>query len=403
VGLLKALFGAPNPPARPYLDQGLALTKKLIGLLGLSDWASDTPQYTPEEMRAIDQGLRTAQRTADQVNDARLRSEIIDPMRRIEGAEALHDLAGRHWGISSECPDDWRERISTYLKAWAMQLDPDVLLDMSVLLAIAGCRGEAITAAQIVANHFPSYAPRYFGGTADQNLVAQIVASARETVLEISNLPTPNPILTKPQPSPVEQRGSARPHVASTSSIGIISPDPALAAGGVAELIGQTFSAANFCDFVAGQKFSSDWTIDDGLAVWHFFGTLVVDVAVWTTVDPPERCCEIIDRSHRHLSRQWRMSDKVLARFNAIRQDTTAIALDGYTTCKTDADLRIYFSRCVNRIFGSELPFKGLTVDLILNGQQPKTLDAALGADFGALFTQAIASAKELIRDSVAL
>jgi hypothetical protein len=167
-----------KPPARPYVDEGVALTKKLIGVLHLSDWQTGVPDYTELEMRAMHRALRSFPKNADQ---------------RMSASRALHGLAGRGWEVSDDCPDDWKVRVSTYLKAWAMQLDPLVLLDMSRMLALAGYRDEARDAAAIVATGFPTYAPRFFAGAADPQRVEAITRSAREIMQEINGQRAPEP------------------------------------------------------------------------------------------------------------------------------------------------------------------------------------------------------------------
>lgn len=195
MALLKAIFGSPKPPARPYADEGLKLTKRLIGLLDLSDWATGTPVYTEQEARAIDRELRDFQRMADLeaqktgYKEMLFHPKIVDSMQRSFGTEALCRPAGPvmgHWELDEDCPSDWRTRVSTYLKAWAMNLDPNALLEMAQLLALAGYRNEAKQSAAIVAAWFPGYAPRFFGGVNNPETVAGITARAREIMEEIS-------------------------------------------------------------------------------------------------------------------------------------------------------------------------------------------------------------------------
>lgn len=196
MGLLKVLFGSAKPPARPYVDEGLRFTKELIEQFNLTDWASGTPQYSEQEAAAIDQELANFQRMADgearkQGHDQMLfHPEAIGRMQRTFGSEALLRLAGPPfdivWDLDGDCPEDWRMRVSTYLKAWAMNLDPDALLGMAPLLALAGYKTEGEKAAGIVAAWFPSYAPRFFAGAADPKLVQRITERARELVSDIS-------------------------------------------------------------------------------------------------------------------------------------------------------------------------------------------------------------------------
>lgn len=199
MGFLKKLFGPPKPPSRPYVDQGLALTKRLIGLLNLSDWATGVPDYTDQEARAIDRELRRFQSIADQSaqrdgsREMRFHPEFIPPMQRRLGADALRRLVGPEldvgWELDDDyCPIDWKSRVSTYLKAWAMNLDPSALMEMAQLLALAGYQSEARQAAGIVAACFPSYAPRFFAGAQSPELVEGITEQARGIMTDISNM-----------------------------------------------------------------------------------------------------------------------------------------------------------------------------------------------------------------------
>jgi hypothetical protein len=198
VGILRALFGPAKPLARPYVDEGLALTKTLIEECDLSDWASGTPELTQDEARALDRGLNSFQALADaearKAGNAKMmfHPEAIEPMQRTLGADALRSLAGEGWtmgfgwDLEGPCPEDWQARVSTYLKAWAMNLDPDALVEMAQLLALAGYNSEAREAARIVADRFASYAPRFFAGSNNPRLVNGITERAREVMSEIS-------------------------------------------------------------------------------------------------------------------------------------------------------------------------------------------------------------------------
>jgi hypothetical protein len=71
------LFGRPQPPEKPYVDKGLLLTKELTSLLNLSDWVSGLPDFTEEEVKAMDREI------------ASFPVQIDEPMRRTLGAQAL--------------------------------------------------------------------------------------------------------------------------------------------------------------------------------------------------------------------------------------------------------------------------------------------------------------------------
>jgi hypothetical protein len=68
-------------------------------------------------------------------------------------AEALKKLAGCSWiygyAEGSYRREQWRDRVSTYLKAWICELDPRVLSDMSVVLSDLGYKDYARKALEV--------------------------------------------------------------------------------------------------------------------------------------------------------------------------------------------------------------------------------------------------------------
>jgi hypothetical protein len=166
----------------------------------------------------------------------------------------------------------------------------------------------------------------------------------------------------------------------------------------IAKLIGQTFSSSRYIELFGSQSFSDDWTVQEGLAVWYFFGTMALDAAVYTTINSGAN--GFAGMCDKFLSKQWRMPETVLDKFNDVRQGTAEAAFNAFMNCKSDADYCIYFSRCVNRILGCELPFEGMTVDLILKGYRPKTLDAVLDGSFSLVFMEATSAVKKLMEQS---
>jgi|SRR6185437_10051001 len=166
----------------------------------------------------------------------------------------------------------------------------------------------------------------------------------------------------------------------------------------VADLIGLAFASNRYIDLFGDQQFSEDWTLQDGLAVWYCFGSVALDVAVFGAIDSQERSRRFRNMCDKLLSKQWRMSESVLSRFNSYMAANGEAAFFAFTDCQSGSEFSIYASRCVNRIMGADLPFKGLSVDLILNGYQPKSLDPILAVDFFTVFKGAIIEAKKLIR-----
>lgn len=150
------------------MDEGFKLTKKLILLLHLSDWETGSPVYTKQEASVVDGEWRDFQRMLNA--EVRQRGKHAPEFLEIQqtfGSESLRRLAGPSlgWEHDGDCPEDWKARISTYLKAWAMNQDPDALIEMAQLLGLAGYKAEARQCAAIVARWFPGYAQGFFSGT----------------------------------------------------------------------------------------------------------------------------------------------------------------------------------------------------------------------------------------------
>lgn len=137
MGFLSKLFGT-GKREKPYVDAGMLLMSKLIQVLRLDGWQNLLPVYTQEEMETIDRELSALQQIANQVvgGEARFHPEAAGPIVRIQAAQALQDFAGRGWKFTdkSKLPQDWKRRVSTYLKAWASGLDPMCLAEMAEML-----------------------------------------------------------------------------------------------------------------------------------------------------------------------------------------------------------------------------------------------------------------------------
>lgn len=170
-----------------YPKAGTAFAFELIALLGLTDWENGLPSFTEEEQEAIQAGLDRFQRDADAQmgGSAVFHPDVAPLIQRKIGAEALKDLASEDdivddiFAVDDEPPWRWRERVSTYLKAWTISLDPMILIEVSGLLGKAGHKKEAKDALNVVVSHFKGYAPRFFGGTGRGNAAtAQVIFRA---------------------------------------------------------------------------------------------------------------------------------------------------------------------------------------------------------------------------------
>jgi hypothetical protein len=188
MGLLHKLFGSRTQQAMdPYLERGTILVRNVSDAC-LKEWQAGVPGYTPAEEAAINEHLSSFQRTADRVvgGNAVFHPEIIDTVERQFTAEALEELAGEGWKYSDKrtLPGNWKDRVSTYLKAWLCNMSPQVLLAVGEILAKAGYKGEAKQAYEVVLL-FPSYAPRLFGDSPQSaELTRSIVEDAQKALRE---------------------------------------------------------------------------------------------------------------------------------------------------------------------------------------------------------------------------
>ena len=174
MGFLGKLFGTQN-----YVDSGVQLTLKIVESLSLTGWQT----YTHEETDAINGKLSGLKRSFNEYAGGEVDfHEAAEGIQRMFIAEALHELAGK--GLLHKRTyrrEDWKDRVSTYLKAWVCNFDAPVFLDMAELLAEAGYKDEARQALQVVLL-FPSYALKKWGSRPDDLLVRSIVEDAQEAL-----------------------------------------------------------------------------------------------------------------------------------------------------------------------------------------------------------------------------
>ncbi|MBN2324120.1 MAG: hypothetical protein JXQ30_10330 [Spirochaetes bacterium] len=186
MGILNRIFGTQKNKAKPYVDAGMALLYKLMVSFNLSGLKDGLPSYTRPEMEAIDRRLSSFQKMANDEmgGNARFHPEIVQDLQRTLAAEALLELAGNEWKFSDETPKDWKEYVATYLKAWAVGLNPMALLELGDFLARVGYRSEARETFQVVLL-FTTYADTYYRGQRKAELVESIVESAKESLRDL--------------------------------------------------------------------------------------------------------------------------------------------------------------------------------------------------------------------------
>lgn len=185
MGLFGKFFG--NKKSQPYVHAGRTLTLKLTRSLNLPGWNEGLPNYTHEEIAAIDRSLSQFQNMANRElgGDAKFHPDVIPEIQRKLAGDALAELARYKLMIQSEdIPTDWKPIASAFLKAWASLLDPLSLLELGDLLAKVGCKNEAKEVFQVVLL-FPSYAKTLWGKN-DDDLLERIVGQAKETLQILS-------------------------------------------------------------------------------------------------------------------------------------------------------------------------------------------------------------------------
>jgi hypothetical protein len=118
MGLLSELLGKKKRQEKPYIDSGLALINKLVTTLNLSGWKDLLPEYTPEEIEAIDRRLTEFQKLADKEygGEAKFHKSIVPQLQRMFAGEGLAELATSSWNYSEDLPINWKDCVATYLK-----------------------------------------------------------------------------------------------------------------------------------------------------------------------------------------------------------------------------------------------------------------------------------------------
>lgn len=171
----------------------MRLTYDLIQTMRLDGWDKLLPVYSADEISVMETAVASFQSMANKQmgGKASFHPELIGEIQRPLMAEALQKYAGRDWQYTSkkELPADWKLRVSTYLKAWAGGLNPNCLIEMAEMLAMAGNKAEAKEALEVVFS-FPTYASTFYGGAPDcEDMAASIVNSARESLEKLQDLP----------------------------------------------------------------------------------------------------------------------------------------------------------------------------------------------------------------------
>jgi hypothetical protein len=180
------MFFRKKPAAPAYVEAGTQLTFKLVQSLSLVGWENGVPSYTLEEVAAIEKELSHFQQMANEQcgGEACFHPDAVSTVRRWAAGTALENLNEDWWWFARDTlPENWKERVSTYLKEWAARLNPSTLIHMSVLLARAGHKDKAREAVEAVLHFFPAYAPTYFaGGDSGTEATKSVIKEAQEAL-----------------------------------------------------------------------------------------------------------------------------------------------------------------------------------------------------------------------------
>lgn len=175
-----------KPAAPAYVGAGRQTIVKLVQSLGLRGWENGVPSYTPDEAAAIEKAAFDFQQMANEQygGEASFHPDAVSTIRRWAARRALEELNEDWWWSARDTlPENWKERVSTYLKEWIACLSPSTLIHLSVLLARAGHKDEAREALEVVLQCFPAYAPTYFAGADNRTEVTESIIKEAQQVL----------------------------------------------------------------------------------------------------------------------------------------------------------------------------------------------------------------------------
>lgn len=171
-----------------YQDAGMKLIADLISSLELPGWGADLlPVYTSEEITAIDRGLEQFQKLANQElggsepGIATFHPDAAPQIQRTIASQSLNSYADLAWQFSDHLPANWKLVASTYLKAWASNLEPQSLQRVGELLLKADCKAAAKKAFNVILL-FPHYAKNLYGNDS-RDLTDRIVETAKQSLL----------------------------------------------------------------------------------------------------------------------------------------------------------------------------------------------------------------------------
>lgn len=163
-----------------------------------------------------------------------------------------------------------------------------------------------------------------------------------------------------------------------------------------AEVIGKSFSSAQFLVLFQSARLSEGWAMDDALAAWYSLGNLALVISVRTSCGQAN-APTMINRCRRVLRKYWNMPEELFEKMLAIVKDTEASAVAAFAGCKDGSSLATFFARYVSRILGAPVRFSERTkLEDEMRGIRYRN-DIALEAAVCQLFIVVCTAAKELL------
>ncbi len=187
MGWLSAIFRGKGAPPLRYVESGSQLARELQEALALPGWENGTATLSPTESRAVELRISEFQAMANQQmgGETYMPSALADKLRSTLASEALRDLATLSWKYESALPENWKEHVSTYLKAWSLlPADAFALLELGRLLAKAGLIAEAKRVLNVVLL-FPAFAESYYSEPQGSKIAAGFVELAKNSLRDL--------------------------------------------------------------------------------------------------------------------------------------------------------------------------------------------------------------------------
>ncbi len=173
----------------------------------------------------------------------------------------------------------------------------------------------------------------------------------------------------------------------------------------VADVVTQSFSQSAFLEHFKGHIASTNWTMDDALAMWCALARLALMVAQWDACGGHRaRVWRVLRDCDIHLQRHWRMPIKLVFKYQAAVKLTEREAFAAYLACRCAEDGERFMRRYVDRILGVPVAFavqiKGFPLmDYLSHGTEPQA-SLALSEAVGVRFFETTSSLLPLLRNS---